>query len=64
MDILVIVNDIDEGVEVVVNFFEMVYSEVGMNEEIMNEFIVESVVIGEILLVIEVEIKEGLEVCL
>lgn len=42
----------------------MVYSEVGMNEEIMNEFIVESVVIGEILLVIEVEIKEGLEVCL
>lgn len=51
-------NVIDEGVEVVVNFIEMVYSEVGVSEEIMEEVIVDSVIKDDILLVMELVVNE------
>lgn len=51
-------NVIDEGVEVVANFIEMVYSEVGVSEEIMEEVIVDSVIKDDILLVMELVVNE------
>lgn len=58
LDILVVLTDGDEGEEVAVNFIEMVYSEVGMDESTLEEFIIDSFLKIVIVLGIEFGIDE------